>query len=1699
MFKNLFFIIFFTLTLNAVESPKNLAQEIEYFAQNSAIDVYNLNEIAIKSNLNILFANSQIKGVEIIDAITGDIFINAYKNKNDEIIYNNIPSSIHQYPKKTNKVKYNNEIIGTINIFYENKIYSSIGLTQEEIDWLSNHPMLKVSSEPDYAPWDFNEDGVAKGYSIDYLNILTSKLGLKVEYINDTWNNLLKKLQNKEIDIAHTMFKNEDRDFILFSEPYKKVINAIFVHQDDDSIESVKDLANKNVSITKGDSTIVSLLEEYPSIKIVEPEVYIDAIKNVAFKKSDATILELGVANYLIKEYNIPNIKIANEVTFKKSKIDYSYRFGVRSDYKELVSILNKTMKIVTTQEIEALDNKWINSTNTPENKIEVQLTTNEKDWLEKHPNLKFAGDPNWLPIEGFNEQGKYIGIVAEYLKIIEDTLKIKFDKIVTKDFDETIELAKNGGVDLISETTDSDLRTHLSFTNAYLQNPLVIIMNESANYVENLNSLKGKKIAVINGYGYLPKLFEAYPEIEFTKVKNIQDGLMAVSTGKIDVFVATSLLANYHISLMGLSNVKIVGKTDVITEVGLGVRKDYAPFVNILNKVIAGIDEEQKQNIFQTWVKAKYVEEVDYSLIWKLMGSAAVILLGVIYWNRRLQSVVNEKTFELKQLIGSFDKYVIASKTDINGVINYVSDAFCEISGYTREELIGQTHNIVHTSENTKTIYIDLWQTISSKHIWRGQFKNKKKNGDIYWVDTTISPEFDKNGKLVGYSSIQHDITDKKSVEALSIEQAEQMAMIERSNRLLNGRENKMIALKQEVNECKIALGEKPIYSTLFDEADVEINIETIEIEDEKDLKKLLDVEQLQNMMESFYNIMHIPLAIIDLKGIVLVQSKWQRACTDFHRANEESCKRCIESDIDLASKLNEGENFTSYKCANGLIDCASPIIIEGEHVANFFIGQFLINEPDIDFFSAQAKKYNYNVDEYLESIRDIPILDEKTLPNILNFLTGITNVVTSISIEKIKAQKNEKHSEQRTIQIQKAQLAALNLAEDAEQARKEIENYKEHLEVLVDERTKDLQKSQEQLSFALSAANMGTWQYDVKENSLIADENGKRLYGLENIELDGTVEQWFTFIHPDDIAPLGQTMQETMANQRVDYKTTFRVIMPQNQETHHIMSIGKFTYGENNEPLFASGLVWDITDIKVAQEKIEENRLFLNTLLDSQEQLIITTDGKTLVSANKTFKSFYDVESVEEFQSKFGNCICDTFCKEAPAGYLQIMMGEQKWIDYVIERASSGMTHKAMIIRDGKEYIFSASGAKLPGETGLKAAVFTDITELENQKKQIELILDNILLPVLITSKKTRNILYANSFAEKKYEISSEEMIGRSIDFVYTTDTQRDIILQEFRKNGYIQGLEQQYKTNSGAIFDGLLSLVGIVFNGEDAMIGMVTDITEQKLREKELKTLHKHTQDSIEYASLIQGALIPEESLFENYFQDYFAIWNPKDIVGGDIYLFEELRGGNEALLMVIDCTGHGVPGAFVTMLVKALERQVIAKIENDISIDVSPAWILSYFNRKMKTMLHQESEESISNAGFDGGIIYYNKKEKIIKYAGAETGLYYFDDALQTIKGDRQSIGYKKSNAQYEFKEHIINVKDNMQFYITTDGFIDQNGGEKGFPLGKKKFTQLIEQKKDLPFKEQKDALIDLLTEYQGDEERNDDVTVIGFKI
>ncbi len=329
-----------------------------------------------------------------------------------------------------------------------------------------------------------------------------------------------------------------------------------------------------------------------------------------------------------------------------------------------------------------------------------VVLTENEALWLKANPKVTFTGDPNWLPYEAFNKKGEYIGIVSQHLKLISQATGINFEMSQSDTWTESIIKAKKGKVDVLSETDDSDLKSHLTFTQPYLSNPIVIAMRIEEHYVENISKIGNRRIALIKDYGYASKIRRQYPSIKFTTVADIQDGLISVSTGKVDALLCTLALCSYTIHELGINDVKITGKTEFDTKLALGVQKNLPELLSILNKGIDKITQGQQQSIIEDWIKHDYIEKVDHTISYFVALISLSIISFVVYVNRRLTREVELRKEAEKQLQTSSDNNelyrTLFDGSSIGHAINKlasgdflsVNQCFADITGYDLDEL---------------------------------------------------------------------------------------------------------------------------------------------------------------------------------------------------------------------------------------------------------------------------------------------------------------------------------------------------------------------------------------------------------------------------------------------------------------------------------------------------------------------------------------------------------------------------------------------------------------------------------------------------------------------------------------------------------------------------------------------------------------------------------------------------------------------------------------------------------------------------------------------------------------------------------------------------------------------------------------------------------------------------------------------------
>ena len=255
------------------------------------------------------------------------------------------------------------------------------------------------------------------------------------------------------------------------------------------------------------------------------------------------------------------------------------------------------------------------------------------------------------------------------------------------------------------------------------------------------------------------------------------------------------------------------------------------------------------------------------------------------------------------------------------------------------------------------------------------------------------------------------------------------------------------------------------------------------------------------------------------------------------------------------------------------------------------------------------------------------------------------------------------------------------------------------------------------------------------------------------------------------------------------------------------------------------------------------------------------------------------------------------------------------------------------------------------------------------------------------------------------------------------------------------------------------------------------------------QDMRRAHKQINDSIDYASLIQRAILPKQQLDQLLGPHHFVLWRPRDVVGGDFYVFRS--EGERYMVGVVDCAGHGVPGALMTMLARAALDH--AMTQEGIA---APAAILTQTDATMRAMLqHCELPRAIAT-NMDAGLVYVDRERGLLRFAGAKIGLYWSDgQEVGEIKGGRRAIGDRRMGS---YRDTELQMQPGTTYYLATDGFLDQAGGELGYGYGNTRFAQLLLAHARLPMAEQADALDQALESYRGEYPQRDDITILSFR-
>lgn len=624
-------------------------------------------------------------------------------------------------------------------------------LDKEEQAFVEQNPVLRVHNEMSWPPFNFNEQGKPKGFSIDVMNLIARKAGFQVEYISGpAWGDFLTMAKERHLDVMLNIVNTADRrEYLRFTRPYAYNPNVI-VSKKNQKYDSIQSLRGKTVAVPRGFFYEEILARDFPELKLHLTENALDTLKAIMIGKADAALGESAVLNHLLAQHLMNNLTISGIADLGHEDLP-NLRIASRSDWPVLNRILDRAIESVSRDEMERISRRWMGNENyVARPGSGLTLTYAEKVYLEKQPGITYCANPDWMPLERIASGGSHEGMVADYLRLMADRIGINLTLLPTESSAQSLEFARNRRCDIMSAAFETaEASRHMNFTRPYLRLPLVVAVQEDEIFVDGLKALKGETVGVPAGYGLQMRLQRDYPELKVLEVAGIKEGLQLVEEGRIFGLVGAIAPIGHGIRQHRFLNIKIGGRLDEDWKLAVAVRNDSPELLSMFNKATDYISEQEHTEVFQRWVGVKFEHGVDYDLIWKLVIAGSLLLLAIIAWNRKLSRLNRQLSQEvsLRQSAELELTRVNDHLNEQNRTLEVLSstDALTGIANrlYTERHLKqALTRAEENNSRNLSVLLLDIDRFKAINDTWGHNTGDEVLLGVAALLKNTISPE---------------------------------------------------------------------------------------------------------------------------------------------------------------------------------------------------------------------------------------------------------------------------------------------------------------------------------------------------------------------------------------------------------------------------------------------------------------------------------------------------------------------------------------------------------------------------------------------------------------------------------------------------------------------------------------------------------------------------------------------------------------------------------------------------------------------------------------------------------------------------------------------------------------------------------------------------------------------------------------------
>jgi len=531
--------------------------------------------------------------------------------------------------------------------------------TAQEIAYIQEHPLVRIGVVADDKPFSFQERGRIQGFSIDVINELETLTGLKFDLRIGNWSEIYSSFVRGDLDAIDAISYTEERSqFVFFTQPYHKRKTVLFARTNAQKITSLHDhqrLQPIRVGVIRN-IYYQKLISEIPLVEVVEYVAYTELMKSLSLGWIDAVVASEFTGIFTAHRLNLANLQVVGPVDIA-GIAEEDFRLGVLKNNPLLAQILAKAIAALEEDDLQVIEQTWLVpfASNIETDQLNLEFTPEETDYLRQKGRLRMCVDPDWMPFESIDKQGRHVGLAADFFAHFSARVDIPIQLMPTRSWEESLALARTRKCDILSLAMQTEERSaYLDFTAPYLVVPNVIASSVNEPFIDNLQQVGQRPIGSVKGYAITEQLQQQYPHLNLVEVQDDRIGIQMLQRGELYGYVGTMPSIGYQIQQQKITDIKISGRLPGDWQLAIATRNDEPILHEIFQKVVAGLAPGESEDIIRSWISVRYDQGYDYELLWKSLLVFLLVTAVMIYWFVKLKKLnwqLNEANNKLQQL----------------------------------------------------------------------------------------------------------------------------------------------------------------------------------------------------------------------------------------------------------------------------------------------------------------------------------------------------------------------------------------------------------------------------------------------------------------------------------------------------------------------------------------------------------------------------------------------------------------------------------------------------------------------------------------------------------------------------------------------------------------------------------------------------------------------------------------------------------------------------------------------------------------------------------------------------------------------------------------------------------------------------------------------------------------------------------------